>query len=109
MKVEKIVLRIRHKSEPRSNDPNWLKLINKFATSDGNKPAVFTSRSDAAVFKAEYEASNPGWTAYMDITQKDVGGDAPCVSMSNEELDTLLFGSPEAAPTPEPESVPENF
>lgn len=109
MIVEKIVLRIRHRDEPRSNDPDWLKKITKLATVDGKTPVVFTRRGDAADFKAKYEASNPGWTAYMDITQKDVGGDAPCVSMSNEELDALLFGSPEAAAQEQTVPESENF
>jgi len=107
MIVEKIVLRIRHRDEPRSKDEDWIKQIPKLASIDNKVPVVFTNRRDAAKFKAQYEASHPGWTAYMDISAKDVGGDPPHVTMSNEELDALLFGSPEAATAPE--SVPENF
>ncbi len=122
MVVEKIVLRVRHRSEPRSKDEDWIKQIQKLATIDGKTPVVFARRSTAADFKDKYEASHPGWTAYMDISQKDVGGDPPHVIMSNEELDALLFG-PEAVPTfestdghasesvavPTSESVAENF
>ena len=105
MIIAKTVFRVRHYSEPRTESMDQLPLL----TDEQGNVVSFTKSGEAAAYKQKFQAENPGWTAYMQNIQHEVAGGPPAVRLTNDELLAKLFGSPEAAPTPEPESVPENF